>query len=139
MILSGHDISHILNNMVKGTIFKQCCKTVYSPVINNFKLTSTDLKSCMSFMSHLGSKFGFLKLTFPAIFLCLLGAGCSFTPKKYFSKKFNLAGAITYEPSSYEPVETGTIHVSSEEVLHRRDFRGSKTTLMWGLFTLTDY
>jgi hypothetical protein len=90
-------------------------------------------------MSHPKHKFGILKLIFLVLFLCFLGVGCSFTPKKYFSKKFNLAGAITHEPSSYEPVETGTLHVSSEEVLHRRDFRGSKTTLMWGLFTLTDY
>ena len=73
------------------------------------------------------------------LIVCLLCSGCSFTPKKYFSKKFNLAGAITHEPGSFEPIETGSLHVSSEEVMHRRDFRGSKTTLMWGLFTFTDY
>ncbi len=66
-------------------------------------------------------------------------SGCSLNPKKYFSKEVNLGGVITHEPSSYTPVETGTFRVSSDELVNRRLHKGGKTTLLWGLFTYTDY
>ena len=71
--------------------------------------------------------------------LCVFTTSCGLNPKKYFSKKVNLAGVITHEPSSYAPVETGTFRVSSDELINRRDHKGNKTTLLWGLFTYTDY
>ena len=48
-------------------------------------------------------------------------------------------GAITHERKSYAPVEVGSLHLSSEEVISRQNFSGSKTTFLWGLFTFTDY
>lgn len=74
--------------------------------------------------------------------ICIfMSSGCRFlpNPKKYFSKDFNAAGAITHSRNSFEPVETGTIRLRSNEIWNRRDFSGDKTTLLWGLVTYTDY
>ncbi len=73
------------------------------------------------------------------IILCIAISSCSLNPKKYFTKGVNLGGVITHEPTSYTPVETGTFRVSSDELINRRDHKGGKTTLLWGLFTFTDY
>ena len=81
---------------------------------------------------HLFAAFFFIVLLFSNL-------GCAWSPSKYFSKKVNLGGAITHEPTSYTPVETGTFRFSSEDIANQRDFRGGKTTLLWGLFTYTDY
>ena len=79
--------------------------------------------------------------TFFAVFiLCfaLFSQGCFF--KKFgTSEKYNVMGAITHERKSYAPVEVGSLHLSSEEVISRQNFSGSKTTFLWGLFTFTDY
>ncbi len=79
--------------------------------------------------------------TFIAVFiLCfaLISQGCIF--KKFgTSEKYNVMGAITHERKSYAPVEVGSLHLSSEEVISRQNFSGSKTTFLWGLFTFTDY
>ncbi len=48
-------------------------------------------------------------------------------------------GAVTHERKSYAPIEVGSLHLSSEEVISRQNFSGSKTTFLWGLFTFTDY
>ena len=74
--------------------------------------------------------------------LCLfMSSGCKFlpNPKKYFSKDFNAAGALTHSRNSFEPIETGTIQLRSNEIWNRRDFSGDKTTALWGLITYTDY
>jgi hypothetical protein len=70
-----------------------------------------------------------------------MSSGCKFlpNPKKYFSKDFNAAGALSHSRSSFEPVETGTIHLRSNEIWNRRDFSGDKTSALWGLITYTDY
>ena len=60
-------------------------------------------------------------------------------PKKYFSKDFNAAGALTHSRESFSPIETGTIRLRSNEIWNRRDFSGDKTTALWGLITYTDY
>ncbi|HAF59448.1 MAG TPA: hypothetical protein DCL00_07655 [Opitutae bacterium] len=73
---------------------------------------------------------------FLLIGMCYATSGCSLNP---FSRKINLAGVYTHEPSSYTPVETGTFRVNSDELVNRRDHGGGKTTLFWGLFTYTDY
>ena len=79
--------------------------------------------------------------TFIAVFiLCfaLISQGCIF--KKFgTSEKYNVMGAITHERKSYAPIEVGSLHLSSEEVISRQNFSGSKTTFLWGLFTFTDY
>ena len=72
-------------------------------------------------------------------FLALSMTSCGFSPKKYFSKEVNLGGVITHEPSSFSPIETGTFRVSSDDLVNRRLHKGGKTTLLWGLFTYTDY
>jgi len=67
-------------------------------------------------------------------------SGCMFPKaKKYFSKNINVAGAVTHLPNSWAPVEQSTLRLRSDELWYRRDFSGNKTTLMWGLFTFTDY
>ena len=74
------------------------------------------------------------------ILLALGSSGCMFPKaKKYFSKNINVAGAFTHSPSSFAPIEKSTIRLQSDELWYRRDFSGNKTTLMWGLFTFTDY
>ncbi len=74
------------------------------------------------------------------ILLALGSSGCMFPKaKKYFSKNINVAGAFTHSPNSFAPIEKSTIRLQSDELWYRRDFSGNKTTLMWGLFTFTDY
>ena len=93
----------------------------------------------------MGLMFSFSKKVFRVWFIFaivttfLMASGCSLNPKKYFTKKVNLAGVLTHEPSSYTPVETGTFRVSSDELVNRGYHKGGKTTLLWGLFTYTDY
>ena len=73
--------------------------------------------------------------------VCLFSTGCKIFPsaQKYLSKNINVAGVLTHSPDSFAPIETGTVRLSSEELWYRRDFSGNKTTLLWGLFTFTDY
>ena len=74
------------------------------------------------------------------ILLAMGSSGCMFPKaKKYFSKNINVAGAFTHSPNSFAPIEKSTIRLQSDELWYRRDFSGNKTTLMWGLFTFTDY
>ena len=74
------------------------------------------------------------------ILLALGSSGCMFPKaKKYFSKNINVAGAVTHSPNSFAPIEKSTIRLQSDELWYRRDFSGNKTTLLWGLFTFTDY
>jgi len=81
-----------------------------------------------------------LAFGFAMILLALGSSGCMFPKaKKYFSKNINVAGAFTHSPSSFAPIEKSTIRLQSDELWYRRDFSGNKTTLMWGLFTFTDY
>ncbi len=68
----------------------------------------------------------------------LSGSGCFF--KKFgSSEKFNVLGLVTHEKGAYSPVEVGSIRLSSEEVIDRHNFSGTKSTFLWGLFTYTDY
>ena len=72
---------------------------------------------------------------------CFFSTGCKIFPgaQKYLSKNVNVAGALTHSPDSFAPIETGTMHLRSEELWYRKDFSGNKTTFLWGLFTFTDY
>ena len=64
-------------------------------------------------------------LTASAFCLVLLSQGCFF--KKFgTSEKYNVLGAITHEKQSYSPVEVGSLHLSSEEVVSRQNFSGTK-------------
>jgi hypothetical protein len=68
----------------------------------------------------------------------LLGSSCFF--KKFgSSEKFNVMGLVTHEKEAYSPVEVGSIRLSSEEIIDRQNFSGTKTTFLWGLFSYTDY
>ena len=87
---------------------------------------------------YLSNHKKFLSLCLLAL-ASLLSSSCGINPKKYFSKTINLGGVITHQPSAYNPVETGTFRVTSDDLVHRRDHQGGKTTLLWGLFTYTDY
>ena len=75
------------------------------------------------------------------ISLIQISSGCKYlpNPKKYFSKDFNAAGALTHSRKSFAPIETGTIRLRSNEIWNRRDFSGDRTTALWGLITYTDY
>ena len=48
-------------------------------------------------------------------------------------------GLVTHEKEAYSPVEVGSIRLSSEEIIDRQNFSGTKTTFLWGLFSYTDY
>ncbi len=82
--------------------------------------------------------------------LAAFSSGCSVLPKvkKVWGKPFNVAGAIERYPASdrpwkplqtFNPIPAGTLHTSTEEIWFRRNFSGSQTKLLWGLFTITDY
>lgn len=86
-------------------------------------------------MSIFTDKFVRISAIVFILLACNVSTGCVFNPKN----KVNLGGVMTYEPSSYTPVETGTIQLRSDEVFNRRDHKGGKTTFLWGLFTYTDY
>ena len=64
------------------------------------------------------SKHSRICIGFLLIGMCYATSGCSLNP---FSKKINVAGVYTHEPSSYTPVETGTFRVNSDEPVNRRD------------------
>lgn len=68
-------------------------------------------------------------------------SGCSMFPqaKKYLSKNVNAAGVFTHTPNSFAPIEAGTLHLQSDELWHRKNFSGNKSTFFWGLVTFTDY
>ena len=68
----------------------------------------------------------------------LYGSGC-FVKKFGSSEKFNVMGLVTHEKGAYSPVEVGSIRLSSEEIIDRQNFSGTKTTFLWGLFSYTDY
>tara|TARA_B100001093_G_scaffold158261_2_gene150772 strand:- start:750 stop:899 length:150 start_codon:yes stop_codon:yes gene_type:complete len=48
-------------------------------------------------------------------------------------------GAVTHQKGAFSPVEVGSIHLRSDEVVDRKHYSGNKTTLLWGLFSYTDY
>ena len=79
-----------------------------------------------------------------------LASGCSVMPKmkKVWNRPFNFAGAVERYPASdhpwksfetFNPVPAGTLHTGTDEIWYRRNFSGSETKLLWGLFTITDY
>ena len=87
-------------------------------------------------------KFALKLFSFVFLFVLIqISSGCKYlpNPKKYFSKDFNAAGALTHSRGSFAPIETGTIRLRSNEIWNRRDFSGDKTTALWGLITYTDY
>ncbi len=74
-------------------------------------------------------------------FICSLNfsmQGC-FWKKFGNSEKYNVMGAVTHQKGAYSPVEVGSIRLSSEEIVNRQNFSGTKTTFLWGLFSFTDY
>jgi hypothetical protein len=92
-------------------------------------------------MSSFKKQCRFLVSTILLVSVLNIFCSCKYlpNPKKYFSKDFNAAGAVTHSRNSFSPVETGTIRLRSNEIWNRRDFSGDKTTALWGLFTYTDY
>ena len=92
-------------------------------------------------MSKKFNVFKGLKCIFALSMCILMSSGCRFlpNPKKYFSKDFNAAGALTNSKKSFAPIGTGTIRLRSDEIWYRKDFSGDKTTALWGLITYTDY
>ena len=79
-----------------------------------------------------------------------LSSGCSVMPKvkKVWGSPFNFAGVIERHPASdhpwrpietFNPVPAGTLRTGTDEIWYRRNFSGSETKVLWGLFTVTDY
>ena len=79
-----------------------------------------------------------LLTSFLILAFMLYGSGC-FVKKFGSSEKFNVMGLVTHEKGAYSPVEVGSMRVSSEEIIDRQNFSGTKTTFLWGLFSYTDY
>ncbi len=57
----------------------------------------------------------------------------------YKDDGFNFAGIIKYEPASYSATGPNTFKLRTDELVNRQNFSGDRTTLLWGLVTLTDY
>ena len=84
-------------------------------------------------------------------FGCLPKEGSPSFLEKIRSKPINLAGVIENYPrgtraahpwkpfKTFNPVPAGTLHTKTEEFWYRRNFSGTQTKVLWGLFTLTDY
>ena len=90
-------------------------------------------------MYKFSSKRNWILLLSIFVFASLGISGCASNENNSSSKKFNFGGLITHESNSYSPIETGTLRLTSDDLLNRRDHQGGKTTLLWGLFTYTDY
>lgn len=71
----------------------------------------------------------------------LFATGCKTTSSDsvYVPRETNILGIVKHQPQSYASVGTNTFHVSSDELVSRKNFSGDKTTLLWGLITFTDY
>ena len=54
-------------------------------------------------------------------------------------KEANVLGIVKRETGSYQPTGPSTFAVSTDELYARKNYRGSKTTFLWGLVTLKDY
>ena len=92
------------------------------------------------------------KLVLVSIILAFGGfsSSCSLMPtaRKILSKPLNAAGIVEHYPSGEHPwksfqtfnhVPAGTLQTRTDEIWYRRNFSGSQTKVLWGLFTLTDY
>ena len=79
-----------------------------------------------------------------------MSSGCSVMPtaRKILGKPLNVAGIVERYPSgehpwkpfqTFNPVPAGTLQTRTDELWYRRNFSGTETKVLWGLFTLTDY
>ena len=79
-----------------------------------------------------------------------VSSGCSMMPtaRKVLSKPRNIAGVVEHYPSgehpwksfqTFNPIRAGTLHTHTDELWYRRNFSGTQTKFLWGLFTISDY
>lgn len=69
----------------------------------------------------------------------LFSTGCIGGSAQIVPKEANLLGIANIQADSYTPTGKATLSLSSDELFPRKNYGGSKTTLLWGLITLKDY
>lgn len=79
-----------------------------------------------------------------AILLAAFATGCSSAPKgkqlePVIAKDTNFLGIITVKPQSFAVDNPSSDVVRTSEIVSRRDFSGTQTTLLWGLISVDDY
>ncbi|NBB81258.1 MAG: hypothetical protein GVY36_17770 [Verrucomicrobia bacterium] len=83
-----------------------------------------------------------MKKTLLLLFLpisAMIVAGCDGGTARMAPKETNVLGIAKHEKSNYQPTGPATFAVSTDELYTRKNFQGSKTSLLWGLVTLKDY
>ena len=80
-------------------------------------------------------------ITSLSLFLCLLVfTGCqAISNSSIGPKETNLLGIVKVQSDSYSASGPATFSLSTDELSNRKNYSGSKTTLLWGLITLKDY
>ena len=80
-------------------------------------------------------------LTLLSLFLFLLVfTGCrGISSSSIGPKETNLLGIVKVQSDSYSASGPATFSLSTDELSNRKNYSGSKTTLLWGLITLKDY
>lgn len=76
--------------------------------------------------------------------LALVGAslfltGCDRGQSQMGAREANLLGVVKLEKENYQPTNSTTFAVSTDELYSRKNFSGDKATFLWGLVTLKDY
>ncbi|TVP76696.1 MAG: hypothetical protein EA353_11680 [Puniceicoccaceae bacterium] len=69
----------------------------------------------------------------------LVLAGCDGGTAQMAPNEAHLLGIAKVEKDSYQATSPATFAVSTDELYSRKNFTGTKTTLLWGLVTLKDY
>lgn len=65
--------------------------------------------------------------------------GCDGGTAQMGPEEANGLGIVKVEKANYGSVGNATIDVSTDELYSRKNVSGDKVTLLWGLFTITDY
>lgn len=69
----------------------------------------------------------------------LVFAGCDSGTARMAPKDANVLGIATVETENYLPTGPNSFAVSTDDLYSRKNFQGTKATLLWGLVTLKDY
>ena len=71
--------------------------------------------------------------------LCLLFSGCNTAQTAHHQPStHNFLGIIKVEDSSYSVTGPNTFELKGEDIMTQNDYTGNKTTLFWGLITISD-
>ncbi len=69
----------------------------------------------------------------------LISTGCDGGTSQMGPKEANLLGLAKISEAHYQPSNSATFPVSTDELYTRKNFSGNQVSLLWGLITLKDY